>query len=541
MPVKTSQNSARSLIDALLASFCQHKASLHGRRIWLACSGGRDSLSLAAVCQQLYLEGELPFLPPLLHVNHGLQAASDTWADQVQAWADKHAMPCQVLTVRVDGSNEQAARQARYDAMMQVMNIGDVLMLGHHSDDQVETVLMRLFNGAGVNGLAGMRAWSDKVCQSETSKTIRLWRPWLQVSRAQITDFAQSIALDYIDDPTNAMAAGKMVDVGISTPPPNHQSFNDRAWLRSVIMPQIQARFPQASAAIARSSQLLCDASSIVAAQAQTDLTACLYQDINSSRHLQIVPKLADLQSILDIDLVLQLPAARQSALIHHWLSPESTDLPPPKRLVDDVLELCKRIDSDHQTCLHWQNSPSNSQHSFEIRRYQQRLFRLRSDWAAWLETPPMPQWFLLDSIMPSCCALKPDNDSQQFRWQLQYLSELASLLLDKVDRGADDKLALQLEPLPRRLALTIEGRVGSKSGKKLLQALHQPAFMRASVILCSVVHDSATDEAADKTPLFILSVLGVTVLNSSSSALIQSWLTNHQPVMQLGHTTHKS
>ena len=187
------------LQSALLASMADYQQALHGRRIWLACSGGRDSLSLAAICQQLYRAGQLPFLPQLLHVNHGMQVASDAWAVQVERWAKQQQIPCQVLSVKVDGDSEQAARDARYAAMMTVMNQGDVLMLAHHSDDQAETVLMRLFNGAGVTGLAGMQAWTKKQLQLSASsalavsKAIYLWRPWLQISRQQITDYAKLI------------------------------------------------------------------------------------------------------------------------------------------------------------------------------------------------------------------------------------------------------------------------------------------------------------------------------------------------------------
>ena len=66
-----------ALAQVLLNSFEQHKRQLLGRRIWLACSGGRDSLSLAHLCQQLFEAGKLPFLPQLLHVNHGMQQAND--------------------------------------------------------------------------------------------------------------------------------------------------------------------------------------------------------------------------------------------------------------------------------------------------------------------------------------------------------------------------------------------------------------------------------------------------------------------------------
>ena len=124
------------LAEALLSSLAEYGEQLHGRRIWLACSGGRDSLALAALCVQLYRHGKLPFLPQLLHVNHHLQAASGAWAQHVANWAKAQNIPCRILQAQLNGRDEQAARQARYDAMRRQLNQDDVLLLAHHADDQ---------------------------------------------------------------------------------------------------------------------------------------------------------------------------------------------------------------------------------------------------------------------------------------------------------------------------------------------------------------------------------------------------------------------
>ncbi|MGM8889015.1 tRNA lysidine(34) synthetase TilS, partial [Psychrobacter sp. 1U2] len=178
----------------LLVSMAEYGGQLHGRRIWLACSGGRDSLALAALCVQLYRQGKLPFLPQLLHVNHGLQADSSYWSEHVASWAHIQQLPCQVLMAKVDGHDEQAARLARYHVMRAHINQDDVLLLGHHADDQAETVLMRLIQGAGVNGLSGMQAWRE---QSQSAQRNILWRPWLSVRRSIISHYAQQLELPY--------------------------------------------------------------------------------------------------------------------------------------------------------------------------------------------------------------------------------------------------------------------------------------------------------------------------------------------------------
>ena len=590
------------LIDAILASYRDHAPQLLGRRIWLACSGGRDSLSLAALCQQLYLSGQLPFLPQLLHVNHGLQAANSDWAQQVEAWASVHDMPCQVLSVKIEGGDEQAARQARYTAMMQVMNKGDVLLLGHHGDDQVETVLMRLLNGAGVHGLGGMRAWSQKHSPvgEQAHQSIYLWRPWLSISREQITVYAQTTGLEYIDDPTNVMASAPIATPS-SQSNQDQQSLsldqdqcNDRAWLRSVIVPQLQARFPQAGRAIMRSGQLLQEASSIVTAQAEQDIADCRYQDPARRQSLAQSQAIHLLQSIIDIDLLLALPSARQAAAIHQWLSPAVGDLPPPKRLVDEVRELYTRRDLDQQTCLNWYSQPTDrrsseraSPYHYEIRRYQHQLLRLRSDWAAWLAVPPLTQsWPLVatnrhsDSYSGSYsgshsgshsgsqsstgCLLKPATLNPH--WQLNHLSELAKALAADLGEANTAKAIVQLQPLARELKVTLAGRQGRKSGKKLLQALAVPAFMRESVVLCAIkigaiktgADETATNNRTSSStsininintplnsegqiPLFVITLNGVVVLESPYQSIVQTWLAHHSPVMQLRHNHNHS
>ena len=188
------------LADALLSSMSEYSEQLHGRRLWLACSGGRDSLALAALCVQLYQQGKLPCLPQLLHVDHGLQADSQYWATHIVSWAQAQNIPCHILQAQVNGHDEQAARQARYNVMRAHINQDDVLLLGHHADDQVETVLMRLIQGAGVNGLSGMHPWR---VQMQGVQCNILWRPWLTIRRNAISTYAKRLELPYIDDPTN--------------------------------------------------------------------------------------------------------------------------------------------------------------------------------------------------------------------------------------------------------------------------------------------------------------------------------------------------
>ena len=448
-----------ALAEALLSSLAEYGEQLHGRRVWLACSGGRDSLALAALCVQLYRQGKLPFLPQLLHVNHGLQADSGAWAAHVADWAKVQKIPCRILPAQVNGHDEQAARQARYDVMRAQLNQDDVLLLAHHADDQAETVLMRLIQGAGVNGLSGMQSWR---VQMQGAHRIALWRPWLTVKRADISAYAQLIKLPYIDDPTNE--AGD----------------NVRSGLRRDIMPILATYNPNVIDNIARSAQLLSDAQLIINAQAVEDL-----------QQIEVAPlQLQYAQRVLNIDKLQTLPSYRQRQLLHHWLG-QDEPLPPAKQLVDDVLRLSQRDDNDHQTVLFWQGRKQ----SYTVRRYRQQLYRLSSDWLKWLELPLTEQTqTLFIHTEPSLTV--PDfhaNERQsvpinlrnddKFSWQLQTLPNEVMQLLE----SDKDKLKITFAPLDRKQRVQTALASRPQAGKKLYQTLGIPSWMRESLMVVSL------------------------------------------------------
>lgn len=308
-------------------------------RLFLACSGGRDSLSLAWACHLLYQNGKLPALPTLLHVHHGMQSANDDWAVFVKSWADSHGFICHVLPVNLDKKNEAAARVARYQAMMGVMSDGDILLLAHHQNDQAETLLMRLINGTGMQGLSGMKAWQNKTING---KTILLHRPWLSVSRQDISGFAHAHALPYVDDPTN------------------DTSDNTRSFIRNDILPRLATLNPQVCANIARTATLISQAYDIIRPVITNALHACLVHSQSDTPY----------QSVLDIGTLMTFDTPHQSAILHTWLSMGETT-PPTSQTVSDVLTLAHRTDPDQHTQIFWQAS-----RGYVICRYRGHLYR---------------------------------------------------------------------------------------------------------------------------------------------------------------------
>jgi len=166
----------------------------------VACSGGPDSLALAASTQ--FVAPRLGWRAGLLTVDHGLQPGSERIAARVAQWATRAGLsPVEVLPVRVDGrpgGPEAAVRAARYQALaLAAERLGaTAVLLGHTRDDQAETVLLALARGAGPRGLAGMPPRRD-------AGGVAWLRPLLEISRAQTRAACAALGLEPWDDPHN--------------------------------------------------------------------------------------------------------------------------------------------------------------------------------------------------------------------------------------------------------------------------------------------------------------------------------------------------
>jgi tRNA(Ile)-lysidine synthase len=167
-----------------------------GALVAVACSGGPDSLALAAA-----LAFEAPrhgWRHALFTVDHGLQEGSAERANATREWARGRGFdPATVrpVTVGTDGGPEAAARSARYAALDAEADRwgADTVLLGHTRDDQAETVLLAMARGAGPRALAGM---------AERRGHYR--RPLLDVSRETTVAACLADGLTPWADPHNA-------------------------------------------------------------------------------------------------------------------------------------------------------------------------------------------------------------------------------------------------------------------------------------------------------------------------------------------------
>lgn len=205
--------SAVELCDVQAPEFAQHgdhAVAADAPLVLVACSGGRDSMALAAVSHIVCTS--MGVRCGAVIVDHGLQAGSERVAGEA-------ANRCRALglgpvivrnaTVQARGEGlEAAARQARYNELCAAARESGAIavLLAHTMDDQAETVLIGLLRSRGVDALAGMP-------QVFTRSGVTFARPLLTLTRDETTGLCEDLGVEYWDDPTNGDAVdGELPD-----------------------------------------------------------------------------------------------------------------------------------------------------------------------------------------------------------------------------------------------------------------------------------------------------------------------------------------
>ncbi len=169
-----------------------------GVRVLVACSGGPDSVALASVVARVAAGGRCEAV--LAHVNHGRRRSAGQ--DECVVLSVGERLGCRVLVARppVARDDEAALREARYAALARLAaDIGaPAVLTAHTAEDQTETVLLALFRGTGLAGLAGMPA------RRPLAESVELVRPLLRIARAELATELRNGGLPYALDPTNA-------------------------------------------------------------------------------------------------------------------------------------------------------------------------------------------------------------------------------------------------------------------------------------------------------------------------------------------------
>ena len=169
-----------------------------GARVCVACSGGPDSVALASLLDRLAHDAGYDLV--LAHVNHGVRSSAAQDECVVLSAGARLGRPVLIARPRVDRDDEATLRDARYVSLVALGHAAGARFVAtaHTAEDQTETVLLALFRGTGLAGLAGIPS------RRPLGEGIELVRPVLRLTHAELATELRRSGLPYAIDPTNA-------------------------------------------------------------------------------------------------------------------------------------------------------------------------------------------------------------------------------------------------------------------------------------------------------------------------------------------------
>lgn len=260
-----NNNADKNADNNALGNACCHAlqalALPAGATLAVAYSGGMDSsVLLDAVSAYARQHGITLYA---FHIHHGLSPHADAWLQHCAQICTERGLAFDARHIVLGhGSVEEAARIQRYAALGELCRLHhvDYLLTAHHQDDQAETVLLQLLRGTGVAGLSGMDS-ANTAATLLGDPHLRMARPLLTVTRAQIEAYAQAATLSCIEDESNA-----------------DQRYARNA-LRLQVMPLLAQLFPGFQQRFTRTATHAQSAQRLLIALAAQDLQQCLDGD----------------------------------------------------------------------------------------------------------------------------------------------------------------------------------------------------------------------------------------------------------------------
>jgi tRNA(Ile)-lysidine synthase len=292
----------------------------------VALSGGLDSTALLAALVAGDRAGRsMPIRA--IHVDHGLHGDSAHWAAHCAAQAGALGVPLEQASVNArpahGESPEAAARAARYAALAERITPGEVLLTAHHSDDQLETILLQWLRGGGVRAVAGMPA---------VGRFGSGWhaRPLLGFTREELRAWAEDGRLQWLTDPSN-------LDLRF-----------DRNYLRLEVLPAIRRRWPAAARTAGRVAAHASEMLAMEAEIARADLAFAADGRTLALERLEI------------------LPAPRQRWVLRAWLRAQGLPVPAVATLAAAMRDMDAAAE-DRVPCTNWPG--------VRLYRYRGRLY----------------------------------------------------------------------------------------------------------------------------------------------------------------------
>ena len=298
---------------------------------WIAYSGGLDSHVLlhTLACLRNQITPKLA----AVHVNHGLSQDADSWERHCRAICENYAIELLTFTVDLSERNRQGtealAREKRYEVFNDLMKGHDLLLIAHHINDQVETMLLQLLRGAGPDGLVGMP-------QSREFSEGLLLRPFLDTTREEIRDYALKESLDWIEDESNK------------------SNKYDRNFLRNEIIPELLHRWPGALKTISRVIEHQADARNLINEISEIDLPIVCDDEFTK----------------INLSEFENLSHVRRKNVLRTWIKKNNLKIPNAS-IIENINKEVIRADEDKNPCVKWTGA--------EVRRYREYLYIMPS------------------------------------------------------------------------------------------------------------------------------------------------------------------
>lgn len=308
----------KEMVEQVRALLTAQVAFAPGEWVVVAVSGGVDSMVLLDLMDRLRASLEIQLC--VAHLDHQLRPTSAEDSRFVAEAARQRGLPCRVGCRDVGQyarqrrlSLEAAARQLRYQFLEEVAAaIGaQKIALGHHADDQAETVLLRLLRGSGATGLGGM----------EIVREGRYLRPLLGFERAELEAYARCAGIDFRQDATNR-------DLRFA-----------RNWVRHELMPLLRRFNPRIVRVLNRTAQVLREEDRLLAGLSRQALPEVAYAEskILCSRR----------KRILDVPRLFAYPVAMQRRILRAVLQDLSEREGPSDFVhLEKVLALLRQSES---------------------------------------------------------------------------------------------------------------------------------------------------------------------------------------------------
>lgn len=251
----------------------------------VAYSGGVDSRVMLDILAGLKPNNKNLVL---IHVNHGLSVLAEQWEAQAREVAKFYNAEIKVAHLNMSDTSgvEEKARDLRYAFINENTRPGDMLFMGHHKNDNAETLLFRLFRGTGLKGLMG-------IPESRSMGNATLVRPMLQVLRSQIKDYAEKKGLSWVEDDSNA------------------DSKYSRNFIRNDVIPLLETRWKSVVSTLTSLTEKAAEAETLLSQIAEEDMATIKFEDKNGVVY----------NDAIDMEKLKALSEARMKNVLHRFVS----------------------------------------------------------------------------------------------------------------------------------------------------------------------------------------------------------------------------